>query len=191
MDPLNLRDFLAHCSDEVRSNLAPAMKAINVAQLMFRLLPHADGFIQPDHLTADPDGMLHNEVFRAPDQSFKVFVSIWAPGYWSPIFDHGSWGAVGVIYGALEQRSYKAPNQALDRHDDLGLNLVGTQILGEGAVATFAPEDGQIVRLGVPEDREPVACLHFYGGAAGLAHVYNADADNRKTSAGLLHEGLE
>jgi predicted metal-dependent enzyme (double-stranded beta helix superfamily) len=191
MSNFSLRDFLAHSSDQVRSNSSPNEKAINVAQLMWRLLPNSGDFLLPDHLNADPDGMLHNEVFSAPDKSFQVFTSIWAPGHWSPVFDHGCWGVVGVMFGALEQRQYLAPKSDLDNHDGLGMKLVGTQILGEGTVATFAPEDGQIIRLGVPEEREPAACLHFYGGVNSRAYVYDPDADGRKPAAGPFYEALE
>lgn len=173
MRDLNLRDFLAHCGDISRSNLLPGEKAYQAAQWMWRLMPNISEFILPEHLKASEEGFRHNEIHIAPDLSFSLYTVVWAPGHWSPAHDHATWGVTGVMFGALEKRTYF--QTAGDASTD-GKHIIlptGTQILDEGTVATFAPENGEIVEIGVPEDREPVATLHLYGKNDGGGRIFD------------------
>jgi 3-mercaptopropionate dioxygenase len=80
------------------------------------------------------------------------------------VHDHGTWGLVGVVECALEERSYVRVSP--DRGADAGIELVrgGVILLGRGALTSFVTNPDHIHVTGAPVERQRAISLHLYGG---------------------------
>ena len=168
----------------------PADCVAAIAPLMHALLQHADGFLAPQHLRADPDHYARNAIHVAPDQSLSLYALVWAPGQWTPVHDHGSWGVVGVLRGVLEERSYirTGAHDATVCSADTGIELQrgGVTLLGSGSVTSFVPNPDHIHITGVSADHPHAVSLHLYGRNMNSFHLYDVAAGTRR-SVNLEH----
>src|ERR1700684_250585 len=121
MTQTRLQSFIDHCRACAARHSEPADAVHAIAPHMHGLLEAAEGFLEPEHLRADPAHYARNAIFIAPDSSMSLFAIVWTPGQWTPIHDHGSWGVVGVLRGILHERSYIRAD--LDRGRDDGIDL--------------------------------------------------------------------
>src|SRR2546423_5481642 len=120
-----------------------------VAEQLRRHLP------TPDLLTAEqrlgaPDGYRSHTLHVEPDGSFSIVALVWRPGQVTPIHDHMTWCAFGVVQGVEHEDLF-----------DADLNVIGRSDNHVGDVSGFAPP-GDIHR--VPNTPQPLALsIHIYG----------------------------
>ena len=148
---------------------------------MRRLLQSAPEFLEPCHRQGRPDHYARNLIFAGEDDSLSLFTMVWAPGQWTPIHDHGTWGVVGIVEGVLEEQSFVRVDKAADAHPDEGIELLpgGLVLLPPGAVATFVPDPDHIHVTGVAANRKPTLSLHLYGRYLNAFNVYDKVAGTR------------
>ena len=158
---------------------APADCVAAIAPLMHELLQHADSFLAPRHLRADPAHYARNAIHVSPDQSLSLYALVWTPGQWTPVHDHGSWGVVGVWRGVLEERSYLRTGPH-DTDTAIALQRGGVILLGPGSVTSFVPNPDHIHLTGVGAERPQVVSLHLYGRNMDSFHLYDVEAGTRR-----------
>ncbi len=191
MTPSALEPFIAAASALAHAHPEPADCVGAIAPLMHELLAHADSFLAPQHLRADPDHYARNAIFVAPDHSLSLYALVWTPGQWTPVHDHGSWGVVGVLRGMLEERSYlpksvrtgsHGSEESAVRECDTGIELQrgGVILLGPGSVTSFVPNPDHIHLSGVGTDRPQAVSLHLYGRNMNSFHLYDVAAGTRR-----------
>ncbi|MEP7296579.1 MAG: cysteine dioxygenase family protein [Burkholderiales bacterium] len=173
-----LDDFIGASMACAAGHPEPADCVAAIAPLMHGLLRHADSFLKPQHLRADPDRYARNLIHAAPDQGLSLYAIVWTPGQWTPVHDHGSWGVVGVLRGVLEERSYIRLG-AHDAESGIALQRGGVILLGPGSVTSFVPNPDHIHLTGVGAEREPVVSLHLYGRNMDSFHLYDVAAGTR------------
>jgi predicted metal-dependent enzyme (double-stranded beta helix superfamily) len=184
MSTSELDAFIQAAQARAARHPEPADCVAAIAPLMHMLLQHADGFLAPQHLRADPDHYARNAIHVAPDQSLSLYALVWSPGQWTPVHDHGSWGVVGVLRGVLEERSYirTGAQDATVRSADTGIELQrgGVTLLGSGSVTSFVPNPDHIHITGVSTDRPRAVSLHLYGRNMNSFHLYDVAAGTRR-----------
>ena len=125
-----------------------------VASQLRQRLPAAD-ILTAAERAGDPDGyrchLLHVEL----DGSFSVTGMVWRPGQVTPIHDHVTWCAFGVVQGIEYEELYTL---AADGH---ALQEVGRNENAVGEVSGFAPP-GDIHRVRNSGDDVAIS-LHVYG----------------------------
>lgn len=174
-----LAHFIAEAGARVRGLHEPAACVAALAPLMAELVAQAASFLQPQHLCSSEAGYSRHLVHEAPDAGLSLYAIVWLPGQWTPVHDHGSWGVVGVVEGALEERSYvRRP----DAGGDAGIDLApgGTVLLTPGGVSTFVPEPDHIHITGVPDGRSRTVSLHVYGRLMSDFNVYDVEGRTRQ-----------
>ena len=146
---------------------------------MYKLLCHADEFLTEDHLRDSDEHYARNQVYSAEDGSMSLFVMVWNPGQWTPVHDHGTWGMVGVLKGALQERNFIRVDPREREDSGVILRRGGISVLGKGSIATFVPNPDHIHRTGVPRDWEQAVTLHLYGRNMSNYNRYDLELGRR------------
>ncbi len=175
-----LKSFIAECRILVEGHSDAGECAQNLAPLMLSLLLSADEVLQPEHLKADPAGYRRTPIIESDDGLLSLSAVIWTPGFWSDIHDHQSWGLMGIHFGILEEQEYISSELSSGQLEYIDLAPRSMRMYGEGSVFTHLPADSHIHRLGVPEEREPVACLHLIGPDLTDRYVYDLQDRSRR-----------
>jgi predicted metal-dependent enzyme (double-stranded beta helix superfamily) len=174
---IRFEQFLDRCRELVDRDAAPSACVEAIAPLMHGLLPSAAAQLTPAHRRGDPEHYARNAILIG--EHLSLYALVWQPGQWTPVHDHGSWGVVGVIEGALHERAWlrTSPDDGRDR----GISLVpgGVLVLDPGSVTSFVPNPDHIHVTGVPAEARPVLTLHLYGRNMNSFHVYDIDAGTR------------
>jgi 3-mercaptopropionate dioxygenase len=172
--------FIAQASACAHELAEPADCVQAIAPLMFDLIEHAAGFLEPWHTRGAPEHYTRNLVFDAPQAGLSLYALVWLPGQWTPVHDHGSWGVVGVLEGVLEERSFV--RVSADRGADEGIDLArgGVVLLARGAVTSFVPNPDHIHITGVPAERPRAVSLHLYGRTMNHFNTYDLAAGTRR-----------
>lgn len=153
--------------------------AEQIAPKMRRLITGDRSFVTPEHLTDDPHSYARNAVFVCPEDGISLFTMVWNPGQWTPIHDHGTWGVVGVLQGALDERNFIRTDDRKSDDEGIVLKRGGVTTLAENSVTTFVPNPDHIHKTGVPEHRERAVTLHLYGREMNDYHCYNVATGRR------------
>lgn len=178
----SLEAFRSVCETVVAESSAPCQIVRRLAPHMLSLVQSADRFLKPAHLRGDPDHYARNLIFSDDSGSLCLFTLVWAPGQWTPIHDHRTWGVVGVVEGVLEEQSYMRVDARPDQDRDAGIELSpgGLVLLAPGAVSTFVPQPDHIHESGVKTDGVPALSLHLYGNELNEFNVYDRNAGTRQ-----------
>ena len=178
----SLETFRSACETIMSDFSAPYQIVGRLAPHMRSLVQNADGFLEPFHLRGDPDHYARNLIFSGDNGLLSLFTLVWAPGQWTPIHDHGTWGVVGVIEGVLEEQSFARVDLQPDRDRDEGIELCpgGRVLLPPGAVSTFVPQPDHIHETGVAADGLSALSLHLYGHVLNDFNVYDRDTGTRQ-----------
>ncbi len=171
--------FIAECEAAAAANAEAADCVVAALPLMERLLEGDKAFLKPEHFRADPDHYARNAIYVAEDERMSLFALVWLPGQWTPVHDHGTWGVVGVVQGALEERSYMSEGK-ITRDDGIALKRGGVVLLKEKSVTSFVPNPDHIHMTGVPENRAMAVTLHLYGRNMNSFHIYDVAQGTRR-----------
>ena len=94
---------------------------------------------------------------------------VWGPGQRTPIHNHRTWGAIGVLRGLEESTSF-------DRDKSTGQLTQGeTKVLRQGDVDFVSPRLGDIHEVRNADDTQTSISIHVYGANIGAVarHVYD------------------
>lgn len=120
-----------------------------VAGQLRRHLPTPD-LLSADQRHGSPDGYRTHTIHVEPDGSFSIVALVWRPGQLTPIHDHMTWCAFGVIQGIEHEDLF-----------DADLNVIGSSDNHAGDVSGFAPP-GDIHRVHNTGDTTAIS-IHVYG----------------------------
>lgn len=177
--PPALEAFLDEVRAIRREFVQPADIVLESAPIMYRLLERSSELLAEEHVRGCDDHYARNLVYSEPDGSLSLFCLVWQPGQWTPVHDHGAWGLVGVVRGALQERNYiRSDDRA---REDSGIVLLrgGTSVLAPGSVTTFVPNPDHIHRAGVPRTWKETVTLHLYGRHMDRYHIYDMELGRR------------
>lgn len=159
-------DFL--CALAAGAETAGVDEASRMAGVVnaLRALVSCDDWLDEAFTEPDPGRYQQYLLYCDPQRRFSVVSFVWAPGQCTPIHDHTTWGAVGVLRGAEISESFEL---------DAGAPVAGAvERLEPGDVTVVSPRLGDIHRVrNAFEDRASIS-IHVYGGDIGAIerHVY-------------------
>jgi len=135
-----------------------------------------------DPAWAEPDPARYQQHLLCLDRAarFSVVSFVWAPGQGTPIHDHGTWGAVGMLRGAEIAQPYR-----LDRSGRV-LPQGAPHRLEPGDVDLLSPEAGDIHSVRNALDDAVSISVHVYGADIGRhrRRLFTPDGDVREFVSG-------
>ena len=113
------------------------------------------------------------ELFLCPNDEFSVLAIIWPAGIYSPIHDHQTWCAFGVLEGVIQENHYQAVDNEEDR---CTAELINSIRHPQGSVS-FMSSKKNIHCMHNP-GASPAISIHVYGGnstkfGANVDKIYN------------------
>ncbi len=115
---------------------------------------------------------------------FSIVSFVWGPGQTTPIHDHGTWGAVGMLRGVETSQPYAADGITPPRP------LGPPHRLVPGMVDMIGPDVGDIHKVSNAGDAVSVS-IHIYGTNIGthLRHVFPAGGGVKPFISGYANGG--
>lgn len=177
--PAPLAEFLDHVRQVRREFVSPADIVLETMPFMHRFVQRAAEMLREEHLKPAADHYARNLVHAEEDGSMSLYCLVWTPGQWTPVHDHGAWGLVGVVRGALQERAF-IRTDPMEREDNgIILRRGGTCVLSPGSVTTFVANPDHIHRAGVPRNADPTVTLHLYGRNMDRYNIYDLELGRR------------
>ena len=124
--------------------------------------------------------MFDNELllYSDPSREFSLRLFLWAPGEYTVVHDHNSWGVIGPISGVLEVFNYRRED---DGSKEGYAELVNTEkltcMLGETGFTM--PLNEGIHNIGNPTDKA-MASLGMYGKPLHRGYINGFDFEKNK-----------
>jgi predicted metal-dependent enzyme (double-stranded beta helix superfamily) len=119
--------------------------------------------------------MFDNEILLCfdPVHRFSLRAFLWAPGHYTEVHDHGSWGVIGPVTGRMEVINYRRED---DGSEEGKATLVEEEMITlEPGETTFTlPLDKGIHEVGNPTD-ETILSLSLYGKALPRGYIWGFD----------------
>ena len=124
--------------------------------------------------------MFDNELllFTDPSRQLSLRLFLWAPGEYTVIHDHNSWGVIGPVSGVLEVLNYKRED---DGSKEGYAELVCTKKLScmPGETAFTLKLDGGIHNIGNPTN-ETMVSLGMYGNPIRRGYINGFDLERKR-----------
>ena len=172
--------FIDKCRKVVKNSKCPADCVEKITPFMHELLAGDKSFLKPEHFKSDPSQYCRNAIYIDPENTLSLFALVWLPGQWTPIHDHGTWGVVGVLEGAIQERNYiRVDQEKRDSLENVELVRGGSIILTPGSVTSFVPNPDHIHITGNATE-ETIVSLHLYGHAMSGFHIYDLEEGSRE-----------
>jgi len=118
-----------------------------------------------------------NEItlYRSANSEFVILAYIWEPGMVDTIHDHGSWGVVGCLFGAMDEIKYHRLDDG-SREGFANLSPHLPIVINPGQSTGILPLDRGIHRLGNVADGYSVT-INVYGKSMrrGYIHFFYPD----------------
>jgi len=176
-----VNQFLDEVRAMTREFVEPADIVLECAPLMVPMIQDAQSFLDAAQRRPADDGYARHEIYACPEGGISLFAMVWRPGQWTPVHDHGTWGVVGVVEGALEERNFIRTDDRCREDSGIVLCRGGVSILHPGTVTTFVPNPDHIHRTGVPWNRTLTITLHLYGREMSAYNVYDLELGRRSS----------
>lgn len=159
---------VARCREVLRDQPSPPEAVAALLPVVRELIAEGgDGSAFPCSDAGYTRHLLHNQA--GPD--FSLYAMVWRPGQWTPVHDHGAWGIVGVLEGALHEESYCPARSCGEETEALRCHARVT--LSPGSAAGFTAPPDLVHRSGSPEQGARTVSLHLYGSEMGSFHVFD------------------
>ena len=134
------------------------------------LVTHDDWLPAP-FAEAHPDHYQQYLLHCDPLERFSVVSFVWGPGQRTPIHNHRTWGAIGVLRGLEESVLF-------DRDKSTGLLREGeTKLLRQGDVDFVSPRLGDIHEVRNADDEQTSISIHVYGANIGAVKRHTFDRE--------------
>ena len=172
--PNSINLFTEFC--ETISQLIPEFSSNNIAPKIPKYLPallSMPNFLSSEQRLLSGEDYKKIDLFLCPNDEFSVLAIIWPAGIYSPIHDHQTWCAFGVLEGAIQENHY----QVVDNEEDCRkAELIDSIWHPQGSVA-FMSSKKNIHCMHNPGS-SPAISIHVYGGnstklGANVDKIYN------------------
>lgn len=118
-------------------------------------LVRTDDWLEEQWRTVSPTSYRRTPLHEDPAGRFSIGCFVWAPGQFTPIHDHRSWGVIGVLQTGIAAVNYRLAT-------DGTLTETSRSRLPAGATTFVNAEIGDIHKVGNPSPF-PAITIHVYG----------------------------
>lgn len=175
-DTQALRRFIARMDAIVADTSHPEAATLEqVGQALGDLVAH-DNWLDPQFAVPHPEYYRQYLLHSDPQDRYSVVSFVWGPGQKTPIHDHCTWGAIGMLRGAEVGQAFAQGAAGMVETGE-------AERLEPGDVAFVSPAIGDIhVVRNAYEDQVSIS-IHVYGTDIGKQsrHVFDAATGAMKT----------
>ncbi|PLQ00953.1 cysteine dioxygenase [Cupriavidus pauculus] len=135
-----------------------------------------DDWLDPQFTVPHPEYYRQYLLHADPQDRYSVVSFVWGPGQKTPVHDHCTWGAIGMLRGAELGQAFVQGEQGMAAAGD-------AERLEPGDVTFVSPAIGDIhVVRNAYDDRVSIS-IHVYGTDIGKQerHVFDVDTGAAKT----------
>ena len=166
-----LREFVVGVTNLVAERPTEADMLPVCGELLAQLVAD-DGWLPAECAASHPDHYCQYLLHCDPLERFSVVSFVWGPGQRTPIHNHRTWGAIGVLRGTEESTLF-------ERDKTTGRLTQGeTRLLRRGEVDFVSPRLGDIHEVRNADDTRASVSIHVYGANIGAVKRHTFD---RKT----------
>jgi predicted metal-dependent enzyme (double-stranded beta helix superfamily) len=159
-DISRLREFVAATISLVERHKDDEAAILAVLPGLLGDLVRQDDWLPDEFAQPDPQFYRQYLLYGDPLDRLSIVSFVWGPGQKTPVHDHRTWGAVGVLRGAELGTDYT-------RQKDGRLVAGATGRLEAGSVVTVSPRIGDIHTIANAFSDRPSISIHVYGGNIG------------------------
>lgn len=151
--------FVGEMGDLVHSTDSETSILTHGAELLEGLVTYDDWLPSSFALA---DGELYRQYLLHCDSrsAFSLVSFVWAPGQFTPVHDHRTWGLIGVMRGTESATRYELDSEAVPRETGQ------TEAFTRGDVDAVSPVVGDIHRV-TNSSSDVAISIHVYGGNIG------------------------
>ena len=180
MEVYTLQKFIQDCRAGIGTSNSPAECVKKTVPVLFKLLNGDRSFLEPKHFQSDPKHYARNAIFFDDSNTMSLFALVWLPGQHTPIHDHGTWGAIGILEGILGESNFiRVDGQGPGANSGIELVSGGEILLSPGSVTSFVPNPDHIHIAGNRSETQRVVSLHLYGHAMAGFNIYDKEKRTR------------
>lgn len=176
VDSQALARFIARMDGIVADASQPESQTLEQVGAALGELVAQDNWLDPQFAVPHPEYYRQYLLHADPQDRYSVVSFVWGPGQKTPVHDHCTWGAIGMLRGAELGQAY-VPG-------DAGMVATGdAERLEPGDVAFVSPSIGDIhVVRNAYDDRVSIS-IHVYGTDIGKQsrHVFDMATGAAKT----------
>lgn len=170
-----LARFIGEMDRIVSAAGQPEAETLERTGAALRELVSRDDWLDPQFAVPHPQYYRQYLLHADPQDRYSVVSFVWGPGQKTPIHDHCTWGAIGMLRGAEVGQAYTQRDGTLAAGE--------AERLEPGDVAFVSPSIGDIhVVRNAYDDRVSIS-IHVYGTDIGKQsrHVFDAETGAPKT----------
>ncbi len=183
VDSLQLQQFVA-IARELSLHTAEHADTLHTLQPYFSELLKTEGWLPSNFAQPNLDSNMGGGIgqwllYRSQDHSLTIFSLVIPPGSSTPIYDHQSWGLVGLYKGKQEKTVYQRVDQGnIPGHAQL--EVVAVQQLKAGDIYQLLPADNDIHTVKTTTQFAPSISIHVLSNDMGCSwrHKYNPEAES-------------
>ena len=122
---------------------------------------------KPDERT----GIWPNEfiIFKSPNRNFSILAYIWEPGADDRPHDHGAWGIISPVTGAINETKYRRIDKGL-KEGYAELAIISQKLISPGSSTVVLPHDKGIHAMSNPGSIAS-ASINVYGKGSGRGYI--------------------
>jgi predicted metal-dependent enzyme (double-stranded beta helix superfamily) len=157
-----LRGFIAQTARIVERHGADEAATLAALEPELAALIISDDFLPAAYTVPHPQYYQQYLLYGDPQDRFSVVSFVWGPGQKTPVHNHRTWGAIGVLRGAELSTDYTKQDGKL---------IPGpTEKLEPGRVVAVSPTIGDVHQIANAYDDRVSISIHVYGGNIGRIH---------------------
>ncbi|CAG9179900.1 cysteine dioxygenase family protein [Cupriavidus pampae] len=175
LDNQALARFIGKMDQIVADARQPEEETLARTGAALRELVSRDDWLDPQFAVPHPQYYRQYLLHADPQGRYSVVSFVWGPGQKTPIHDHCTWGAIGMLRGAEVGQAYTPGDRMVESGE--------SERLEPGDVAFVSPSIGDIhVVRNAYDDRVSIS-IHVYGTDIGKQsrHVFDADTGAAKS----------
>lgn len=171
-----LREFVVGVTRLVAERPTESELLPGCGELLGRLVAK-DDWLPDDFAAGSPENYCQYLLHCDPLERFSVVSFVWGPGQRTPIHDHRTWGAIGMLRGTEESTLF-------GRDKTTGRLTQGeTTVLQRGEVDFVSPRLGDIHEVRNVSDTQTSISIHVYGANIGAVKRHTFDRETGESSS--------
>lgn len=170
LQPDRFRALISELSTVVERETDEHIKVSRSADALRLLVAH-DDWLPDDYRQVNPERYQQYLLYCDPQERFCVVSFVWGPGQSTPVHDHRTWGAIGILQGMEVSQSYRRTQADTIEVDGPPITLK------KGDVETLLPGTNDIHCVSNGLQSGISISIHVYGANIGSLNRFTYAPD--------------